>query len=1018
MADFDLRVPGFYDRELDLTNRSNPPSGIPATVIGASNKGPAFVPVTVGSYFDFSTAFGDVDQKFYGGYAVQKFLENRQSLTFVRVLGAGANSSTEDFDNTRTKGIVKNAGMKVSGSTVSQTGDGRHQGFPQFLAARHSITGSEAYAMPMFTDNGSFNLAGNAAYLLRGVIFTSADARVQIFHPSESYSRLLDDTTSIDNSASTSVTYQKFKIAISSSAGSTFASDDGFSGVKIFTASLNPSDNSYVGKILNTNPEKFDTEKHVFYGDFSVDNEIASVKTGEEAVGIVSGSANVSTTSGDSTLKFLEAFGRFDTRYTTPKTTWFISQPYGTTEYNLFQIESFDDGDYAGSKFKISITNVKASSDPKYRYGTFTVQVRNIDDTDFDPQIIEQFNNLTLDPNSDNYIAKVIGDKKYLYLFDVLSEDDRKISIEGKYGLASKYIRVIVSEQVENKIIPDTALPFGFRGISTLATSPLLKDFGTLTSTNTKLGMSGTLGGFSLTGSIVPPLPLRFKVTRGDITASANYTGQPGPTETTDSRLYWGIKFERNTNVTNPNVVSDRNAIVDSYSKFMGIEKLDVLVTGSFSDSYNENKFTLARVALPDSALANITASTAEHMRGAAYIRNGVPDGTNYYISDGAFGNRVTLATLLMKASASLYNLFSEYSKFTTVMCGGWNGVNIFDKNAIRFSDKATSIESGGAASTGYVSPGATGSTNWSGTVFANNAVSSYKTAIDIATDTVLAETNLLVIPGQREPIVTDYAADKNSQYGKSFYIMDIPNYDSNITRIFDGDTGVIVSPEKTAEQFDTRAIDNTSVAAYFPNFIMEDTVNKRRLMIPASVAALSAFGFNDRVSYAWFAPAGFNRASLDFVISPQVKYKSKTLATLLDARINAMNKYPQEGYVFLSQRTLKFGASALESINVKRMILSIKKDIIDVANNLLWDQIVNSLREKFIRDATQILSSVQLKKGIENFRVICDRTNNTDQDVLNNKINASIRILPVRALEYITLEYIVTSGQTIVNEF
>ena len=87
MSDQIFKSPGFYDREIDLSARTVEPSGIPAAIVGTSQKGPAFVPVTLGSFADFQSKFGDLNPKFAAPYAVQKWLDNRFAATFVRVLG-------------------------------------------------------------------------------------------------------------------------------------------------------------------------------------------------------------------------------------------------------------------------------------------------------------------------------------------------------------------------------------------------------------------------------------------------------------------------------------------------------------------------------------------------------------------------------------------------------------------------------------------------------------------------------------------------------------------------------------------------------------------------------------------------------------------------------------------------------------------------------------------------------------------------------------------------------------------
>ena len=116
MAEQTFRSPGFFEQEVDLTQRVQSPTGTPAGVVGTAEKGPAFVPVTVGSFTDFKTKFGDLDSKKFGPYAVNEFLKNRDAVTYVRVLGAGANTEVSDITRTKVQGSVKNAGFKLLGS--------------------------------------------------------------------------------------------------------------------------------------------------------------------------------------------------------------------------------------------------------------------------------------------------------------------------------------------------------------------------------------------------------------------------------------------------------------------------------------------------------------------------------------------------------------------------------------------------------------------------------------------------------------------------------------------------------------------------------------------------------------------------------------------------------------------------------------------------------------------------------------------------------------------------------------
>lgn len=1075
-----FKAPGFFGREIDLTATSVEPTGIPAGVIGASEKGPAFIPTTIGSFDDFRARFGDLNPDFVATYGVDKFLENRSALTFTRVLGAGANETSTDIDTTRTQGTVKNAGFKLTVDEIPGLGGLR------FLVAKHRVNANEAFGFPMFSNNDSMFTSSSVdeTYLVRAALFLRDASFISLDY--------VENTDSL-------VTGSAILYPVSSPVGLNTSTDVNTDGVfklsyyifdtlgsitKTKIISLDPESEFYISKVLNTDPEKFESEGILLYADYAVDSSVAEVVPSGSlqvsgsvsgsllfrpgaTVSIMSGTLNTSTTSGDTTLTFREMFGRFDTRFTTPETSWFISQPYGTTEYNLFKVESRDDGAYANNKYKISILGLQKSANPRYDYGTFSLVVRDFNDTDVEPIILEQFNNLTLDPESNNYIAKVIGNKKAYFNFDVENEDDRRIVVEGKYPNLSKLIRVTINPELEvGNSIPKSALPFGFRGQPVIKTNPLLRDSlgsaayyssgslvvsGTLsasirlTTRNIVSGSNGVSGSWlpldqdpGLYGAIIPPIPMRFKVTRGNVSTAGGLIGAPGSTEVVDGRYYWGTKFEKTENVLNANVSMRPNRLVESVNKFSGIAKLDALVTGSATDTFNNNKFTLARVALGnyyDSTLTQISSSVDTHMREAAYIRNGSPNGTDYTITDNGTA-RVTLATLFHKGSNSaVFNRFSPYAKFTTSMYGGFDGTNILDKNAATLNDKSTSTESRlvgsgysiyGNVNASFTSPGLVQNVNGLG--ITNNSVYSYRRAIDIITDSITSNINLLAIPGQRDPLVTEYASDKSRDFGLALYIQDIPSYSGDSQRIFDGETrnggdaglqytsgffneGLYVDVDKTADAFESRALDNEYAAAYFPSIVIDDPRANKKVTVPASVAALAALGFNDKVAFPWFAPAGFNRASLDFVSKTQTRVSQPQRERLFSVKINPIVKFPREGYVIFAQDTLKQDASALQSINVQRMLTDVKRQVIEIGNRTIWNQITPQLQTGLVNDITNALSVVQVRKGIEKFKVISDNTNNTTADREQNKMNVRILLVPTRSIEFIAIDFILTNA-------
>jgi hypothetical protein len=1022
MAEQTFRSPGFFEQEIELVAGAQEPTGIPVGIIGTAEKGPAFVPVTVPNFTSFQNRFGGTDPSRPAIYAVREALRHKQALTFVRVLGAGANSTSGDISTTQTNGTVKNAGFKVTSADSANT-VARKDGAVTFIAAKHYISASggprEEVGFPIFTDNPSFSIAEGSATtinLVRAVIFPASGSRVVTLGFDQSWSNTATDSGYLGLPNNTNGLANRFKLAISSSAGTSFANDDGYAGVRIYTASLNPSDSTYIARVLNTDPDLFATTKHLLYLDFPIEDEIAPVQVG------ASGDKTVSALVGNST--WIDTFGRFDTRYTTPRTPAIISQPFGGQEYDLFHFETISDGEYSNAQFKVSIANVQASTDDSRPYGTFDVVLRRFGDDDITPQIIEQYARCTLDPTADNYIAKMVGDRKVYYNFDVDDKNERRLIVSGRFPNRSINFRVVMNQAVETRQIPATALPFGFRGIPVIKTSDSLTDTGAVLnfagmSFGGAVRLSGSMGASvdnSITGSIIPPLPFRFKVTRGEMGQSDPNIGAPGVNERADSRFYWGVVTKRvpqtgsqENAILNSNAGTLDNDLVKNYTKFHGISKLGNLVTGSGADVFNANKFTMARVALANASLATVTGTADVHMKEAAYIRNGVPNGVDYTISLGG-SSRVTMATLVATSSV-VFNRFSPFNKFTTVFYGGFDGLNTLDRENRLMSDRGASTESstnaiGSGKANGTIETGL--KVNAAGTGKDNNVIAAYRAATDIMTDEFSSNVNVLAIPGIRDSLVTTYAGDKVKDFSKAMFVRDIPSYDDAGNRLWI-DSSVRTNVRNTSETFIGLSVDNNYVATYFPDVYVQDEGLNRRVKVPASIAAIGAISYNDRVSYPWFAPAGFNRAALDFVNNVSVRLNQSDRDTLYDSRINPIATFPQGGFVIFGQKTLQLATTALNRVNVRRLLLEVKRVVSSVANSLLFEQNNSVTRSRFVAGVSPQLSLIQAQAGIERFRVVCDSTNNTDADVEANRMNGRIVIVPTKTVEFIAIDFVIT---------
>jgi phage tail sheath protein FI len=288
--------------------------------------------------------------------------------------------------------------------------------------------------------------------------------------------------------------------------------------------------------------------------------------------------------------------------------------------------------------------------------------------------------------------------------------------------------------------------------------------------------------------------------------------------------------------------------------------------------------------------------------------------------------------------------------------------------------------------------------------------VFSYRTAIQMMTDAMTVNTNILCVPGMRDSFITDYAADRTKLYSMAIYLMDPINYDEDKNRLFVDDAA---KPDvrETSEQFDSRAIDNNYSAMYFPDVWIRDNDNNKSVQVPPSIAAIGALAFNDHIAYPWFAPAGFNRGGLAHVQNVKVRLSAADRDTLYDARINPIATFPNAGFVIFGQKTLQQAKSALDRVNVRRMLLEVKRLVVGVANKILFEQNTPQTRARFIGMVQPLLALVQAQAGIEQFQVVMDDTNNSVEDIESNRLNGKIVLVPTRAVEFIAIDFIITNS-------
>ena len=260
---------------------------------------------------------------------------------------------------------------------------------------------------------------------------------------------------------------------------------------------------------------------------------------------------------------------------------------------------------------------------------------------------------------------------------------------------------------------------------------------------------------------------------------------------------------------------------------------------------------------------------------------------------------------------------------------------------------------------------------------------------------------NVLLTPGLTNEDHTSQCTSmiNNTQTrGDNLLVLDLVGYNSSVTA---------VNSEAASR--------NTSYAAsYWPWVQVIDPDLGKQVWVPASTVIGGVYAYNDSVSEPWFAPAGINRGGLGQVVRAEQKLNSSDRDTLYSSKINPIATFPGTGVVVYGQKTLQTRASALDRVNVRRLLIQLKSYISQVAQNLVFEQNTIATRNNFLAQVNPYLESVQQRQGLYAFKVIMDDTNNTADVIDRNQLIGQIYIQPTKTAEFIYLDFnILPTGAT-----
>ncbi len=1013
---------GATTREVDLSGPTQAsPVGIPAGVIGTAVKGPAYVPVTVGLLSDFYAKFGRTDGKKFAPLAAVEWLRNAQSLTFLRVLGVG-NGEKRTTSGT-TAGKVTNAGFVVGEQQPNAAGilgqnpyanAGGPLGRTYFIGCFMSESaGSTVFSAAGLQGTGSVTpgTSDTALPIVRGMLMAASGVILRL---SSSITGGLGGSLLGGSAAPASNFVASDTFASGSHLGSVILLENsqvkqqftmllnGHMGLdarypNALSASFDITAPNYFPNVFNTDPFKLQQAGHYLYAYWDVHPTLAVV-TG---TGLVSGSqgANGSATrkSGTEADAFLTtgSLGRdvgsstvpdyenFEDRFRHAVTPWIISQKFGGSPTNLFRVHALDDGTGVSVALKISIENISPAVNAADLYGQFDLVVRDWADSDQAPRIFETFRGASLNPSSERYIGKLVGDQNVFFDFDKVSTS-QKLVIEGNYPNRSNYVRVELDASVDSGESNPVALPMGFRGPAHLVTSGSAP----LTSPS---GLTNEIQlGNVLQRAVQLPVPYRQTVADG-----------AGDKKLSNSLLYWGVQFEQVNTLNTPNATNAKNESIKSFAKYMPdfmASSQNVVVGGLIgaaatdangimdADRFNYNRFSLENVMV---VTGSDTLADSQKWELSRYIRNGV------IAADEA--NKMRAFTVSDLATPSN----RRFAKFTTFMQGGFDGTNIFDQNEAEINDVAVKGDMDDANRGLSLGP----------------SVKTYLKALDVIKNKSEVDIKLLAIPGIRQSIVTDTAVSSVEERFDALYIMDILEYDTVNTIV----TSSIQSPSvtNTTIAFKNRALNTSFAAAYYPDVVVQDPGTRTNVVVPPSVVVLGAFSLNDRIAHPWFAPAGFTRGALSTTNEAKVRLSKDNLDTLYDANVNPLVAFPsttppgtqaQGGVVVWGQRTLYQLASALDRVNVRRLLIEIRRQVRDVGNTILFEPNRESTLARFSSAVEPKLAKIRKQFGLSNYKVQIDATTTSQIDIKNNTIRGKIFVVPTRTIEFVALDFIITN--------
>ena len=982
---FKFVSPGIFLNEIDNSQIPAENPAVGPVLIGRTERGPALRPVRIESFSEFVNVFGnpiagggdpttDVWRQgngylapTYATYAAQAYLRNNSPITMVRLLGA------------------ENATPSAGGEAGWRAGNG---------SGPLALANGGAYGLFMFDSGSTYStVADTGTDLINpetgtlAAVWYFADAGYitlsgTYYNATGTVNAGIQESSSVGALLKSDGPNRQFTAEIKNASDAT---------VKKVSFDFEESSSKYIRKVFNTNPASTNSAivetTHNYWLGETYDKWLKTVVTGSTTggqFGVVLPLYNAA--GGDIT----EDAAKHQNSLQVAKSGWVFSQDLNTagTDFTpvntnrvqkLFRFHTLSpgDGDWSQKNLKISIQDIQGSGSLDDPYGSFTVLVRKANDTDNAVKVVESFTNCSLNPNSLDYVGLKVGDK-----YAVWDEDNRLYREYGQYTNNSRFIRVEVNTDVDSANTPASLLPFGFYGppawqaITTTSGSSVIKDIEQDTTVTSTAYLTGGVGivGWS------------YRKNNKDISIGQANQGLVdfGLTEDVHAGTTLAIKYPE----ISMRLSASDGALSKQTDAYFGLETSVSAGSKRFGRSFMDIVGAKPSDVNSYDAASGITQySTAFTLDDLVYA----PVASSVYHQSGS---RALGWSMTADSSSFQEVLDMGYDRFTMPLFGGSDGVDVTEMepfgNHVIGASELVSYE-----------------------------YNTIKRAMDSVADPEVVEMNLASMPGLTNESLTTHLVNICEERADSLAVIDVLGgfVPASETKAAASAAARRGSVSTTIINLKNRGLNSSYGCAYYPWVQIRDNINSSLVWVPPSVAAIGVFGSSAAKSELWFAPAGFNRGGLTEgsagipVLNVVERVASKDRDKLYDANINPIASFPSEGIVVFGQKTLQTTRSALDRINVRRLLIYLKKEISRISATLLFDQNVQATWDRFLAQVNPFLASVKSRLGLMDYKVILDKTTTTPDLIDRNVLYAKILLKPAKAIEFIALDFVITDS-------